>query len=495
MPEKTKIFLASSSELAEDREKFEIFISRENNRLVDKGIYLELVIWKNFLDVMSQSRLQDEYNKAIKDCDIFVMLYHTKVGKYTAEEFETAFGQFKATNRPLIFTYFKTSKISLDDVPMDDILSLKSFQEKLKELGHFQTKCKTYSDLLFHFKNQLEKLQDKNFFQSQEEEIEQSPPINNPLEKRLGMHHAYTCDRVVQYGQFSTFLDEYDLNSKCHFFYIHGDKKQSPNGLFERFVAKLKGVERLARIDDKNENYGVTEKNIFFPAPQDLKYLQIELIDELQSEFNIPEKDKKKLRPKNLAKLLDNSYLKNKDSDHQVCIKISIPSECWHPVLTPKVTKWFIEEFCCQKIETEEIKNSDRKPEEKEELFAQKRVTQKRLFTGPEFFFFFCVDFKKEDKNKRDEINKSLKEAEYTIPFDELQQIEFDDITIWFTRMSNKYIEAWKNDQAKMNIVKQRYFPLSKSMDMEDVQKSLSELIKRINNPIEKNEFRNTKRD
>ncbi len=107
---KTKIFLASSSELKEDREKFEILINRKNQQWHDRGAFLDLEGWENFLDALSKSRLQGEYNKAIKECDIFVMLFWTKVGKYTEEEFETAFGQFKATNKPVIYTYFKTLK-------------------------------------------------------------------------------------------------------------------------------------------------------------------------------------------------------------------------------------------------------------------------------------------------------------------------------------------------------------------------------------------------
>lgn len=41
---KRKVFLASSSELAEDRRQFEIFINRKNKVWVDKGVFLELVI-------------------------------------------------------------------------------------------------------------------------------------------------------------------------------------------------------------------------------------------------------------------------------------------------------------------------------------------------------------------------------------------------------------------------------------------------------------------
>src|ERR1700690_458752 len=102
-----KLFLASSAELKEDRREFEIFIGRKNKDWIAKGVFLELVIWEDFLDAFSQTRLQDEYDKAIRDCDLFVTLFWKKVGQYTEEEFETAFGQFKSTNKPFIFTYFK----------------------------------------------------------------------------------------------------------------------------------------------------------------------------------------------------------------------------------------------------------------------------------------------------------------------------------------------------------------------------------------------------
>ena len=99
-----KLFLASSSELEEDRKEFELFINRKNKELIKKNIFIRLEILEDFLDSMSQTRLQDEYNKVIKKCDIFIMLFFTKVGKYTLKEFETAFKQFKKTNKPLIYT-------------------------------------------------------------------------------------------------------------------------------------------------------------------------------------------------------------------------------------------------------------------------------------------------------------------------------------------------------------------------------------------------------
>jgi hypothetical protein len=154
---KIHVFLASSAELEADRRQFEIFINRKNKDWVNKGIFLELVIWEDFLDAVSQTRLQDEYNRAIRACDLFVMLFFTKVGKYTEEEFETAFGQFKATNKPLIFTYFKDAQVSTGALD-DEVLSLLKFKQKLRVLGHFHSVYKNLEDLQLQFGLQLDKL-------------------------------------------------------------------------------------------------------------------------------------------------------------------------------------------------------------------------------------------------------------------------------------------------------------------------------------------------
>ena len=162
---KKKIFLASSSELKVDREQFEIFINRKNKEWVDKNIFLELIVWEDFFDAIPQTRLQDEYNKAIQECDIFVMLFCTKVGQYTEEEFETAFGQFKITNKPFIFTYFKDAEISTGSANKKDLMSLWVFQEKLDSLGHFYTVYKNIDELKLKFNQQLDKLVANEFIE------------------------------------------------------------------------------------------------------------------------------------------------------------------------------------------------------------------------------------------------------------------------------------------------------------------------------------------
>lgn len=160
-----KIFLASSSELKDDRDEFEIFINRKNKEWKGRGVFLELVIWEDFLNAVSTTRSQDEYDKAIRQCDIFVMLFHTKVGKYTEEEFDTALAQFRATNKPLIFTYFKDVQPSTASANQDDLMSLWAFQKKLKAVGHFQTAYQNADALKLHFNQQLERLAASGFIE------------------------------------------------------------------------------------------------------------------------------------------------------------------------------------------------------------------------------------------------------------------------------------------------------------------------------------------
>ena len=70
-----RIFLASSVELRDDRDAFELYFRQQNDYFRKKGLYLEIVRWESFLNAMSDRRLQDEYNDAVRSCDVFVALF------------------------------------------------------------------------------------------------------------------------------------------------------------------------------------------------------------------------------------------------------------------------------------------------------------------------------------------------------------------------------------------------------------------------------------
>jgi GTPase SAR1 family protein len=153
-----QIFLASSSELIEDRDAIELHLLRMNHDYMgQQGIKLKIVRWENFLDAMSQTRLQDEYNEKARDCDIFLSLYKTKVGKFTEEEFGEAHAAFRAKRKPIVYTYFKNVPIDTASIT-EEINTLLVFKKRLSGLGHYPTHYKNIEDLKLQFQQQLNKL-------------------------------------------------------------------------------------------------------------------------------------------------------------------------------------------------------------------------------------------------------------------------------------------------------------------------------------------------
>jgi len=75
---------------------------------------------------------------------------------YTEEEFETAFGAFKSTKKPFIFTYFKNIESGADQ-------SLEDFKNKLKELKHFYSSYSDFDNLWNQFNKELDRLLLDNF--------------------------------------------------------------------------------------------------------------------------------------------------------------------------------------------------------------------------------------------------------------------------------------------------------------------------------------------
>ncbi len=161
-----KIFLASSIELKSEREQFEIEIYRKCKAWFEQQVFLHLEIWEDLSAFFSKTRSQDEYNATIKDCDIFVLLVYTKLGGYSEEEFETAVGAFKTTNKPFILTYFK----NCDQAET----SVTAFKNQLQQLEHFYCPYADFNDLWKQFNKELDRLLLNNFesFEFDKSEIE-----------------------------------------------------------------------------------------------------------------------------------------------------------------------------------------------------------------------------------------------------------------------------------------------------------------------------------
>ena len=92
---KLNIFLASSSELRDERREIELFIRRENRRLMNSGTFLDLVLWEDLKRSFSGDRIQEYFNQEMLKCEVVIFLFFKKTGEYTREELNVAYKNFK----------------------------------------------------------------------------------------------------------------------------------------------------------------------------------------------------------------------------------------------------------------------------------------------------------------------------------------------------------------------------------------------------------------
>lgn len=128
-----KVFLASSEELADERQKFGNLIRRLDDIYIKRGIHVQLLVWEDMDPCYNNVRKQDEYNAWICESDIFVCLFYTRAGQYTLEELDVAQQENARRKEPKLMIYCRD--LRPDEVEMSDLLEFKQRMEK--ELGHF----------------------------------------------------------------------------------------------------------------------------------------------------------------------------------------------------------------------------------------------------------------------------------------------------------------------------------------------------------------------
>ena len=142
-----KIFLASSEELENDRKEFGNLIRRLDDIYFRRGVHLQLIMWEDLDFAYNNQRKQDEYNEAIRQCDVFIALFYKQAGKYTLEEFDVAKQENLKRKLPQVIIYCR-------DLLENDVESaaLADFKQQLdKELGHFWGRYGTNDKLHLDF--------------------------------------------------------------------------------------------------------------------------------------------------------------------------------------------------------------------------------------------------------------------------------------------------------------------------------------------------------
>ena len=155
--EKIRVFVASSGSLAEERKELELFISRKNDELISRNIYVELVLWEKMSRSFNQSRKQNDFNDQIVDSDIFLCLIFDKVGQFTYEEFRKAYDSFLSLNRPKrFFVAFKDEPINPSKIneSFNSVLQLK---EEIRKIEQIWFDYKNINELLLFFDAELKR--------------------------------------------------------------------------------------------------------------------------------------------------------------------------------------------------------------------------------------------------------------------------------------------------------------------------------------------------
>jgi len=151
-----KIFLASSGELKEEREKIALFIAQENKILVKEELFLELVVWEYLLHSFTNERIQNYFNEEMIKCDIVIALFYKQVGQFTKEEFDLAYDNFKKGNQiKNIFVFFKDDHISISEVS-EDLLEVIKFKREIENFKQIYNTFDSIESLINKIKKQLD---------------------------------------------------------------------------------------------------------------------------------------------------------------------------------------------------------------------------------------------------------------------------------------------------------------------------------------------------
>lgn len=141
------IFLASSNELDTERVKFGNFIRWVSDSYKNKNVEFKLEVWEDMDSAFNKKSKQGDYNDRLKEAEIVIVFFWTKMGKWTLKEFELAYQLYNnsGTDRPLVYVYEKLTSPDDWKPTKEDIESKAKFKKRLLTEEKEQFHC-TFND-------------------------------------------------------------------------------------------------------------------------------------------------------------------------------------------------------------------------------------------------------------------------------------------------------------------------------------------------------------
>ena len=226
-----KIFIASSSELEQERIALKDWVNNTSNDLHKYNLHLKPELWELKSREFEEKRKQDAFNKNLLNSDVVIFMFGKRVGKYTKEEFDLAVRSKKEFNNPKhILAYFKNVTLESGESNETDIVNLngvihlkKHIDEDLKQVydifsNRHELGLKVSDELHriispyiadsepVHFPKQLKKLVDLH------SKIEQSFLLE---EKDLIIERAFNNLHLLYHHNYTQPLSETEFYDRC----------------------------------------------------------------------------------------------------------------------------------------------------------------------------------------------------------------------------------------------------------------------------------------
>ena len=143
-----RIFVASPSDVSEERQRLEDVVESLNCGFAAKGVQLKLVRWERDASPRLGEDAQSVINKQLlADYDIFVGIMWKTVGtptkraeSGTIEEFENALERFQEDSSVVVMMYFKNAPpSSMEQIDPDQLKKVNEFRSKIKGLGLYHS--------------------------------------------------------------------------------------------------------------------------------------------------------------------------------------------------------------------------------------------------------------------------------------------------------------------------------------------------------------------
>lgn len=268
--------------------------------------------------------------------------------------------------------------------------------------------------------------------------------------RAIAPEHALTCDRFEQSETFElNYWAPKEPGSRIHFYYLYGDTRQEHQSLFQRLGLDLGGFLlnwEQGDYDPGTKLYPVAFKPRVHTNP---KLFKINILRELLSRFFEPMNTQQPILNKKIADLLRSPKLKDFGPNDLVFILITLDDHNWHEMLIPALVRNLYDDFC-----------KDELPED-----------------APQFFFFFGIEYKKDNKRVREQVHKAIKEAKRGNSLPELKPVAIADLEEWLSR----YHPLLENSGKEAGELAASLFPNQPELDMADVERILKQLIDQHN--------------